>query len=189
MQVYLYFKEWGEELFTYKLLEELNDVGVFTIKYEYNDCKELLWVYELCPKDENSNEFCFEYGRYKRWIPDDDPKYGKRTDKFNKLNWYFTKAGKFAYAERIVEDELVKHGGLFIGPERTFYTVQINKRPVEFLWKNADDSENGDSEIDENELDLQEAQKMVMDAVQRCLQKNKKNINNAGFESEKQNNI
>ena len=122
-QVYLYFRDWGEELFTYKLLEELNDVGVFTIKYDYNGNKDLLWVYELCPQDEFSTEYTFEYGKYPKWIPQDEPKYGNRKNKNNKLNWLFTKAGKFAYAEKIVEDELLKHGGLFIGPEKSFYKI------------------------------------------------------------------
>jgi hypothetical protein len=173
VQTYLYFREWGDELFTYKLLEELNDVGVFTIKYDYNGERDLLWIYELCPQDENSDEFSFEFGKYRKWIPDDDPKYGSRKDKHNKLNWYFTKAGKFAYAERIVENELMKHGGLFIGPEKTFYKVEVTRRPVEFSWK-ANEVVEEEEDIDENELDLQEAQKMVMNAIQRCMNKNSK---------------
>lgn len=172
-QAYIYFREWGDELFTYKLLEELNDVGVFTIKYDYNGERDLLWVYELCQQEENSDDFGFEYGRYRKWLPDDDPKYGSRKEKNNKLNWYFTKAGKFAYAEKIVEDELMKDGGLYIGPTRAFYKVEVTRRPSEFTWKQSDSCVSEEKEFDENELDLQEAQKMVWGAIQRCMNKQK----------------
>jgi hypothetical protein len=114
-QSYIYFKEWGDEEYTYKLLEELNEVGVFTIKYDFKDYHDLLWVYELSPKSETSNEYDFEFGKYHHWIPNDDPKYGSRYDEGNKLNWYLTDEGRFAYSKRIVDDEIKKHGGLFAG--------------------------------------------------------------------------
>jgi len=178
-QVYLYFREWGEEIFTYKLLEELNDVGVFTVQYDYNGHKDLLWVYELCPKEPHSTEFPFVYGRYRRWMPDDDPQYGSRKIKNNKLNWYFTKAGKFAYAEKIVEEELLKHGGLFLGPDKTFYEVEITKRPMDVakqfnyanLLPNSIVTSTKEEEWDESEVDLQEAQKLLMEVIQRCMVK------------------
>jgi len=178
VQVYMYFREWGGEIFTYKLLEELNEVGVFTIRYDYTGHKDLLWVYELCPKEEHSIEFPFVFGRYRRWIPEDDPQYGSRKEKNNKLNWYFTKAGKFAYAERIVEDELLKHGGLFLGPDKTFYEVEITKRPMDIakqlnyanLLPTSIPSVK-EEEWDESEVDLQEAQKLLMEVIQRCMVK------------------
>lgn len=179
-QVYLYFREWGDELFTYKLLEELNDVGVFTIKYDYNGERDLLWVYELCQQDENSDDFGFEFGKYKKCLPDDDPKYGSRKGKNNKLNWYFTKAGKFAYAERIVEDELMKHGGLYIGPDKIFYKVEVTKRPTDFLWNKSENyGSEEEEEFDENEMELKEAHKMVLNAIQRCINTQKNKIKNS----------
>lgn len=160
-QCYVYFREWGDELFTYKLLEELNEVGVFTVKYDYNGYNDLLWIYELSPRDELKNIYDFEYGKYIKWFPEDDPKYGSRYDKKNKLNWYFTNEGRFAYAEKIVEEELMKHGGLFIGPEKTFYKVEILRKPLEFSWKTTDD-------VDEN-MELQKAQQFLMDVFQKFI--------------------
>jgi len=175
VQVYMYFREWGGEIFTYKLLEELNEVGVFTIRYDYNGHKDILWVYELCPKEENSIEFPFVFGRYRKWIPEDDLQYGSRKEKNNKLNWYFTTAGKFAYAEKIVEDELLKHGGLFLGPDKTFYEVEITKRPMDIAkqlnYENPFAISSSSEEWDESEVDLQEAQKLLMEVIQRCMVK------------------
>jgi len=158
-QSYIYFKEWGDEEYTYKLLDELNEVGVFTIKYDYKDYHDLLWVYELSPKSETNNEYNFDYGKYFHWIPHDDPKYGSRYDDGNKLNWFFTDEGRFAYSKRIVDDEIKKHGGLFIGPEKHFYKIEIERKPIEISW-----TTNGDNN---NNIEIQ---KLILEALQKCLE-------------------
>jgi hypothetical protein len=164
-QSYIYFKEWGGEIFTYKLLEELNEVGTFSIKYSYNGYNDILWVYELSTKDEFSSVYEFEYGKYINWIPKDDPKYGSRYGKHNKLNWFFSSEGRFAYSERIVEDEIIAHGGLFIGPDRDFFKVEATRKPLELSW-NID----GSSTVNGN-IDLQQAQQFILEAIQKCLNK------------------
>jgi hypothetical protein len=159
-QSYIYFKEWGDEEYTYKLLEELNETGVFTIRYGFKDYNDLLWVYELAPKSETSTEYEFEYGQYPHWIPKDDPKYGSRYDENNKLNWIFSDEGRFAYSRRIVEDEIKAHGGLFIGPEKKFFKIEFERKPPQY-------SEEGN--------DSEEAQKiklLIFKAVQKYLADN-----------------
>jgi len=166
-QSYIYFKEWGDEEYTYKLLEELNETGVFTIRYGFKDYNDLLWVYELAPKSETSTEYEFEYGQYPHWIPKDDPKYGSRYDENNKLNWIFSDEGRFAYSRRIVEDEIKAHGGLFIGPEKKFFKIEFERKPPQY-------SEEGN--------DSEEAQKiklLIFKAVQKYLADNGiDNLNN-----------
>jgi len=162
-QSYIYFKEWGDEEYTYKLLEELNEVGVFTIKYGFKDYNDLLWIYELSPKNENSTEYEFEYGRYPHWIPKDDPKYGSRYDENNKLNWIFSDEGRFAYSRRIVDDEIKAHGGLFIGPEKKFYKIEYERKQPQYSWTTEDGNES------------EEAQKikiLIFKAVQKYLAEN-----------------
>ena len=163
-QSYVYFKEWGDEEYTYKLLDELNEVGVFTIKYDYKDYNDLLWVYELSPKSSTSNEYDFEYGKYHLWVPQDDPKYGSRYDEGNKLNWFFTDEGRFAYSKRIVDDEIKQHGGLFIGPDKQFYKIEIERKPIEISWTTTGDG-------DEN-IEIQKVQQLILEALQKCLNKN-----------------
>jgi hypothetical protein len=163
-QSYIYFKEWGDEEYTYKLLEELNEVGVFTIKYDFKDYHDLLWVYELSPKNETSTEYDFDYGQYRHWIPRDDPKYGSRYDENNKLNWIFSDEGRFAYSRRIVEDEIKAHGGLFIGPEKKFYKIEFEPKPVELSWTATSDAEDNE--------EVQKVKKMILEALQKCLNKN-----------------
>jgi len=163
-QSYVYFKEWGDEEYTYKLLEELNETGVFTIKYDYNNYHDILWVYELSPISETCNDYDFEYGKYQHWIPKDDPKYGSRTDEGNKLNWYFTDEGRFAYSNRIVDDEIKKYGGLFIGPDKQFYKIEIERKPLEFSWTTSGD-------VDET-VEIKKMQQIILEALQKCLSKN-----------------
>jgi hypothetical protein len=163
-QSYIYFKEWGDEEYTYKLLDELNETGVFTIKYDFKEYHDLLWIYELSPKNETSTEYDFEYGQYRQWIPRDDPKYGSRYDEKNKLNWIFSEEGRFAYSQRIVEDEIKKHGGLFIGPEKKFYRIEVERKPIEFSWTATSDNE-GNEEV-------QKVKMMILEALQKCLNKN-----------------
>jgi len=163
-QSYVYFKEWGQEEYTYKMLDELNEFGVFTVKYDYNGYHDLLWIYELLPKSETSKEYDFPYGKYKQWLPRDDPKYGNRCDEGNKLNWYFTDEGRFAYS-RVVENEIKEHGGLFIGPEKQFFKIEIEqKKPIEFSWTT-------DGDCDDNE-EVQKMQQLILEALQKCLNKN-----------------
>jgi hypothetical protein len=162
-QSYVYFKEWGDEEYTYKLLDELNEVGVFTIKYDYKDYHDLLWIYELSPKSEHTTEYDFEFGTYGQWFPNDDPSYGSRFDEGNKLNWFFTDEGRFAYSKRIVDEEIKKHGGLFIGPEKQFYKIEIERKPLQFSWTTSGD-------VDENE-EMQKMQLLIMEALQKCLNK------------------
>ena len=169
-QSYIYFKEWGDEEYTYKLLEELNEVGVFTIKYGFKEYNDLLWVYELAPKCETSTEYEFEYGQYPHWMPKDDPKYGSRLDENNKLNWIFSDEGRFAYSRRIVDDEIKAHGGLFIGPDKKFYKIEFERKPPQYSWTSEDGNES------------EEAQKiklLIFKAVQKYLAENGiDNINN-----------
>jgi hypothetical protein len=167
-QCYYYIEEWGLELFTIKLLEELNDRGVITINYDYNnDERELLWVYELISFDSLSKslgyKIGFEYGGYKKWIPEDDPIYGARSDRYNKLNWYFSTEGRFAYAEKTVEDELMKHGGLYLGngTEKKLYPVKIKRRPVDFRF-------NDNKKLTEE--DLNTIKNLLIDALQKGLE-------------------
>jgi hypothetical protein len=167
-QVYYYFYEWGLELFTIKLLEEMNDNGVITINYDYNNTeRELLWVYELISFESISKtlgyKIGFEYGGYRKWTPDDDPMYGDRNERANKLNWYFSTEGRFAYAERIVDDELMKHGGLFLGQgdEKKLYQVNIKRRPVDFRF-------NDNKKLTEE--DLSTIKNLLIDALQKGLE-------------------
>jgi len=166
-QSYVYFKEWGDEEYTYKLLEELNEVGVFTVKYDFNNYHDLLWVYELSPISETCNNYDFEYGKYRKWTPKDDPKYGNRTDEGNKLNWFFTDEGRFAYSNRIVDDEIKKYGGLFIGPEKQFYKIEIERKPIEFSWTTSGD-------VDET-IEMKKMQQLILEALQKCLNKTENN--------------
>jgi len=172
-QSYIYFKEWGDEEYTYKLLEELNEVGVFTIKYDFKEYHDLLWVYELSPKNETSTEYDFDYGQYRHWIPRDDTKYGSRYDENNKLNWIFSDEGRFAYSRRIVEDEIKAHGGLFIGPEKKFYKIEFEPKPVELSWTATSDGEDNE--------EVQKVKKMILEALQKCLNKNE-NLGGGGGE-------
>lgn len=167
-QVYYYFYEWGLELFTIKLLEEMNDNGVITINYDYNNSeRELLWVYELISFETISKSLGysigFEYGGYRKWTPDDEPIYGDRNDRANKLNWYFSTEGRFAYAERIVDDELMKHGGLFLGQgdEKKLYQVNIKRRPVDFRF-------NDNKKLTEE--DLSTIKTLLIEALQKGLE-------------------
>jgi hypothetical protein len=169
-QSYIYFKEWGDEEYTYKLLEELNETGVFTIRYGFKEYNDLLWVYELSPKSETSSEYEFEYGQYPHWIPKDDPKYGSRFDENNKLNWIFSDEGRFAYSRRIVEDEIKAHGGLFIGPEKKFYKIEFERKPPQYSWT----SEDGNETEESKKIKL-----LIFKAVQKYLAENGiDNINN-----------
>ena len=163
-QSYIYFKEWGDEEYTYKLLEELNEVGVFTIKYDFKEYHDLLWVYELSPKNETSTEYDFDYGQYRHWIPRDDPKYGSRYDDNNKLNWVFSDEGRFAYSRRIIDDEIKAHGGLFIGPDKKFYKIEFEQKPLELSWTATSDAEDNE--------EVQKVKKMILEALQKCLTKN-----------------
>ena len=192
-QVYVYAKEWSDELFTCKLLQELNEVGVFTIKYNYNGIKDFLWVYELRPVNGTYDLYDFEFGLFRKLIPIDDPKYGERTDKNNKLSWYFTKEGKFAYSDRVADDEIIKHGGVFLGSgsDMELYKIDMDltsrkkKTDTKANFENVvDDFEvfkelfinalksvqkmnNEDIlELSEDELDVEEGKKLLLQAIE-----------------------
>jgi len=176
-QSYVYFKEWGDESFTYKLLDELNRVGVFTIKYNFNGYTDLLWIYQLLPKEQNMHTYDFEFGQYQKWIPNDDSIYGNREDKQNKLNWIFSYEGRFAYS-KIIEEEILTYGGLFVGPDKIFYKIEVEIqsapiKPIEISWKITDNNYNENSDDEENdELEIAKAKQFILEALQKCLNKN-----------------
>jgi hypothetical protein len=106
---------------------------------------------------------------YRQWHPKDDPVYGSRYDEGNRLNWFFTDEGRFAYSKRIVDDEIKKHGGLFIGPEKQFYKIEIERKPIQFSWTASGDA-------DDNE-EMQKMQQLILSALQSCLKKGDDGVN------------
>jgi len=184
VQAYLYPKEWVDELSTYKLLDELNNVGVFTVKYEYNNQQDLLWIYELRTIEEDSTDFGFNFGQYPRWFPEDDEKYGHRNNKYNKLNWLFSNSGKFAYSDKIVDDEIMIHGGIFVGPDNEFYKIHdINIELEKQNWQPSTTFQY-EEYVDESEIEIQQASKLAMKVIEYNLRKKAQYNKDNGIESE-----
>jgi len=183
-QAYVYFKEWGDEIYTYKFLDELKNKGVVTIKYNYEGEKDFLWVYKLYPVVENTIDYGYEFGNYYNWKPKDETE--NRLLKNNNLSWLFTTAGKFAYSKKIAEEELLPHGGLFIetgiGVEKTLFEIEIVEKPHPFdvirkilktsnegVYGNYGTFENGELYINEAEADDEEIQQMIIRVIKKKL--------------------
>jgi len=183
-QSYVYFKEWGDEIYTYKFLDELKNKGVVTIKYNYEGEKDFLWVYKLYPVVENTIDYGYEFGNYYNWKPQDETE--NRLLKNNNLSWLFTTAGKFAYSKKIAEEELLPHGGLFIetgiGIDKTLFEIEIVEKPHPFdvirkilktsnegVYGNYGTFEDGELYINEAEADDEEIQQMIIRVIKKKL--------------------